>query len=386
MKERIAIVGGGIGGLTAAIALHQMGFLVKVFERAPVLREVGAGLGLLSNAMCVLDGLGLGTQARRLGYPLRRAGFSNAQGDVLLEMHLDEVLSLDTPPSHVVHRADLLQLLRQALPEDVITTNAECTGLTEDETGVTLQFAGRPDERAEVVVGADGINSRVRRILWGDTPLRYSGQTCYRGIARYSLREPDAIREINGPGKRAAAIAIGRDRVYWWAALNAERGEADEPALRRTRLLAEFAGWPHELPEVIAATPSEEILRNDLLDRAPLKTWTRGRVTLLGDAAHPMQPNLGQGACTAMEDGWVIASALSRYSGNVTEALRVYETARQPRTREIVAQSWRFGVPVRWSNPIGVALRDALTRVMPRSVLTANFRRLLNYDVTAVTV
>lgn len=386
MRERIAIVGGGIGGLTAAVALHQMGFAVRVFERAPELREVGAGLALLSNAMCVLDGIGLGREARALGYPLRRAGFSNASGELLFEMHLDEVLSLDAPPSHVVHRAELHRLLLRELPAGVVTPGAECRGFTDDASGVTIHFTNRPDETADVLIGADGIHSVVRQALWGETPLRYSGQTCYRGIASHTLRDPEALREITGAGKRAAAIAIGPNRVYWWAALNAPRGEVDDPATRRTRLLREFSGWPHDLPEAIAATPPDRILRNDLVDRPPLRRWSRGRVTLLGDAAHPMQPNLGQGACTAMEDGWVVACALSRYGDDLPAALRAYEAARLPRTTKIVAQSWCFGVPVRWRNPVAVVLRDFLTRLAPRRRLTANFRELLNYDVTEATV
>lgn len=381
MRASIVIVGGGIGGLTAANALHQMGFAVRVFERAPELREVGAGFGLLSNAVRVLDEIGLGHTARELGYPLRRGSFATHRGRILTHLDFAEVLPAGAPPSYVVHRADLHRLLLRSLPDDMIVANADCSGCSQDGNGVTVHFSNHEDVRADILIGADGLHSVVRRTLWGDTPLRYSGQTCYRGIADYALREPDNLREVNGPGRRASVISIGGGRVYWWAALNAPANERDDPATRRERLLALYEGWPFDIPGAIAATPREAILRNDLVDRVPLRQWSRGRVTLLGDAAHPMQPNLGQGACTAIEDAYVISHALSRYESNLPFALQTYERLRQPRTTEIVNESWRFGIPVRWSHPLAVRARELITRLVPRRFLLAKFRRYIGYDV-----
>ena len=145
--------------------------------------------------------------------------------------------------------------------------------------------------------------------------------------------------------------------------------------------MARYAGWPFDIPEAIAATPADTILRNDLVDREPLRQWSRGRVTLLGDAGHPMQPNLGQGACTAIEDAYAISRALSRYEPHLAQALQAYEKSRKPRTTEIVNESWRFGIPVRWSHPLAMRAREITMRLVPRGVMKAKFRRYLGYDV-----
>jgi 2-polyprenyl-6-methoxyphenol hydroxylase-like FAD-dependent oxidoreductase len=386
MTPTVHIVGGGIGGLTAAVTLHQMGFAVRVFERAPVLREVGAGLGLLSNAMRVLDAIGLAGRARQLGHAFRSVSLANTAGRLLSDLPLDQVVPPDAPPSCLIHRADLHRLLLNALPEGVVQTDARCTGFTQDADGVMLHFEDRTDEHADVLIGADGLYSVVRHALWGAAPVRYAGQTCYRGIAHLELNNPSAICEIYGPGRRGCAASIGHGRVYWWAALNAPAGERDEPARRKEMLLEAFRDWPFQLPDAIAATDPARILRNDLLDRPPLKRWSRGRVTLLGDAAHPMQPNLGQGACTALEDAYVLACALSRHRDDPEAALRIYERIRIPRTSEIVTHAWRMGQPVRWRHPLAVRVRDTLTAATPRACVRPLMRRCLAYDATAVPV
>ena len=381
MRERdveVLVVGGGIGGLAAALALHRTGFRVRVVERAPELREVGAGLGLWANAVRALDHLGLGGEIRRMGIPFRRIEGCSSSGRLLTRLDADRLLDDPRAASYIVHRADLQGILQRALPAELMQSGAECTGVEQTPASAVARFRGLPSMEAAIVVGADGFHSAVRRALWGETPVRYSGQTCYRGVARLTPDEPHTLREIQGAGQRGSVCTLSEGRVYWWAAVNAPHGEADDPGRRRDELLRRFAGWPFQLPQAIAASEGE-ILRNDLVDRPPLKRWSRGRVTLLGDAAHPMLPNLGQGACTAIEDGLVLARSLAAH-GPTPLALRAYEGERIRRTTAISTQSWLFGVPARWTSGPAVALRERLIRWTPDAVMERQIREHVGYD------
>jgi 2-polyprenyl-6-methoxyphenol hydroxylase-like FAD-dependent oxidoreductase len=389
----VVIIGAGIGGLTAAIALQKVGVPVAVYERAPVLAEVGAGLGLLSNAVRALDVLGLRDVVRREAHPLDVGQFCTSAGRVLQETSLAEATAAGGPPSFVVHRADLHRWLSSALPPGVVQTGRECVGFDDDNgPGVTVRFADGSRVVGRAVVGADGFKSVVRRQLWGELPKRYSGQTCFRGVAAFTPTKPNVLREIQGRGQRASVIYIGNGRTYWWAARNAPPGERDAPAARREALLALYRDWPYDVPQAIAATEPGVILRNDLCDLKPLKRWGRGRVTLLGDAAHPMSPNLGQGACSAMEDAVVLARHLRPATTDVATidpaavpaALTAYERERIGRTTMLVKHSWQFGVPCRWTHPLAVALRDRLVASVPRALLVRRFRKYLSFDVGPV--
>jgi len=375
----VIIIGGGIGGISAALALRHAGIDAHVYERVAELREVGAGLGVWTNAMRVLDQLGVGDRVRTIARPLRIAEVASSTGKVLARTLIHEAVGDEDAANFILHRADLHNVLLDALPKDALHLGAACSALQQDDEGVTVSFGNGQTVRAAVVVGADGLHSVVRTQLWGEESLRYSGQTCYRGIAPIAPPEPQLIREIQGPGLRAAICPMDDARVYWWAAVNAPQGERDDPEQRLATLLDAYADWPFSLPEVIGATRGP-ILRNDLVDRAPRTRWGQGRVTLLGDAAHPMLPNLGQGACSAIEDGLVLARNLLQ-AGLSPDALRAYEHERLPRTTDFVRKSWTFGVPVQWSNPMAVWFREALMGAVPKSVLDKQIRAQTGFDV-----
>jgi 2-polyprenyl-6-methoxyphenol hydroxylase-like FAD-dependent oxidoreductase len=378
MDERaVLIAGGGIGGLALALGLTRLGVPVHVLERAPEIREVGAGIGVMPNAIRVLDRLGVGDAVRRAGTPLTVLEGCTWQGRTLTRLGIGDILPGADEAIFIVHRADLQGILLRALPTGVVRTGAEVAGFAAADT-VEAYLAGGETVPGALLVGADGLGSAVRRVLHGLEPLRYSGQTCYRGIARYRPDDPEVIREVQGPGQRASVIPIDGERAYWWAALNAPQGEADDPDTRRGRLLALYDGWPYGIPEAIEQTTGP-ILRNDLVDRRPRRRWGEGPVTLLGDAAHPMLPNLGQGGCTALEDALVLARCIAA-RGPIPAALREYEAARIPRTTRLVRHSWAFGVAARWRRRGAVRVREMLVRRVPDRAAVAAFRFQVGFD------
>ena len=374
----VIIVGGGIGGLAAGLALHRTGFEVRVVERAPVISEVGAGLAVFSNAYRAIAALGEAGKLDRFGTPFHRGLFGRPDGKVLGGMDLRK-WGPGFMPSRIVRRADLQRVLLEALPAGIVETGAETTDVDFAAARPTVHLADGRRFSADLVVGADGFRSVVRKSLWGETPVRYSGQTCYRAIANFSARETGWFGEIQGRGIRFGPCPIDATRTYWWAAMNAPQSDRDDPMKRRELLMARYAGWGFEIPEMIAAASPDSILRNDLVDRPPLPRWSRGAVTLLGDAAHPMLPNLGQGACSAIEDGVVLARCL-RKAPTVLQALATYETERIPRTTKLTNKSWQFGILARWTNPFLIGLRELAFALTPDSVLRRELSWQLEYD------
>lgn len=377
-KKPILIIGGGIGGATAALALKKIGIEALVFERAPEFKEVGAGLGLWLNAVRVFDKLGIGEKIRSISQPLVYGDMCRPDGKIIMKMKISDVIDSTDTGNFVMHRADLHNAILENLPDEILYTNHEFEHLEQTGETVTAHFKNGAAFEGSLLIGSDGLHSIVRREVVGDTPLLYSGQTCYRGIADHADETSDTIREIQGRGIRGAVCPLTKERVYWWTAMNAPAGETDDPAERRERLLRKYQGWGFGLPEAIAATKGE-ILRNDLYDREPLKNWTHGRITLLGDAAHPMQPNLGQGACTAIEDGFVLARSINEHGLN-EKALLAYQTERIPRTTKIVKQSRQFGILASWENPLAVFLRETMLKLTPASATKKMIRENVCYD------
>jgi 2-polyprenyl-6-methoxyphenol hydroxylase-like FAD-dependent oxidoreductase len=371
---RILVVGGGIGGLSVAAASRKLGLDVTVFEQAREIREVGAGVGLWSNAMASLDELEVGGLVRRGCIPIRTVCGSNARGKTLSKFDLAELgPDFEGAACYVVLRAHLLAALATRVPADSIVTASRVLRVDASEQGVRVHFEDGRTEVGDLVVGADGIHSVVRPTVVGPDATRYSGQTCFRGIARIAPPEPGILREVQGRGQRASVCPVDENTVYWWTAFNAPPNEIVPVGERKQRLTAIYSKWPFGIRDAIEATPEESILQNDLIDRAPVRTYVRGRTALVGDAAHPTTPNLGQGANMAIDDVIVLARAL-RSQASVPAALERYQRERLKRTRLVVQRSWNFGRMMRWDSPIGVAIREWMMRSTPASTMRSMLR------------
>jgi 2-polyprenyl-6-methoxyphenol hydroxylase-like FAD-dependent oxidoreductase len=382
MRPMIVIAGAGIGGLTLGCALARAGLPFVIFERAAELRPVGAGIALSQNAFAALAHLGLEQAARAAGQEMNDAIICDHLGRVLLS---SPVRQFSEGGAVALARADLQSVLLNALVGPAVTGDPvelgrAVRGYRARPGGVLVELEDGAEVKADLLVGADGLHSTVRRLMRGPEPLRYAGYTSWRALVDgVDLPGGARVTESWGPGQRFGMAPLGGGRVYWFGVADAPAGERDA-ADPRPALLARFAGWHTPIEALISATPPARILRTDINDRPPIDRWIEGYVALLGDAAHPMTPNLGQGGCQAIEDAVVLATALARHRG-VQPALLHYQKRRLARANSFVVRSRRFGqiahlrpAPMRW-------LRDRALRAIPTGLTARAAARDLRFQL-----
>ena len=282
-------------------------------------------------------------------------------------------------PAVGIHRARLQAVLLAGLGEEHVRTGHRVEAVQDDGQKVTVTLSDGGTVSGDVLVGADGLHSVVRHAVLGETPLRYSGYTSWRGIARLETRGPSGdVTESWGPGARFGIVPIGHGETYWFATRNAPAGLKDEPGRSVAHLLEFFRGWHEPISALLEATTEENIVRTDIHDRLPVRRWSRGRVTLLGDAAHPMTPNMGQGGGQAIEDAIVLAGCLAR-EAEVPTALAAYERRRIERANQFVSRSFQLGRIAQWENAAGRFARDLLMRWTPESAALRQLRSIMDF-------
>ncbi len=349
---RIAIVGAGLGGLAAALFLRQAGLQATVYEQSPALREVGAGIVISPNMVRPLARLGLANKLAEFAVRLEAAWeFRRWQdGRVLFSQPMgDECQRLYGAPCYVAHRADLLALLQQALPASQLQLDQRCVEVHQDEREVQLVFTHRAGANttlsADLVIGADGIHSTIRPLLAQEVDARFSGLCAFRCLVPAEQAPAMALRPVQslwlGPGRHFVHYPISGGRLVNVVAIvpagdwRSESWNADGEI---ADLLSEFEGWDDRVRQLV--TSATDTKRWALLDRAPLAQWTRGRIGLLGDAAHAMLPFFGQGAAQAIEDAAVLAACLlGADRDSAPQALQRYEALRRPRASQVQLMS-----------------------------------------------
>lgn len=366
------IIGGGIGGLAAGIVLRQLGHEIEVYERAPILSEVGAGIGLWTNGLAVLEALQV-KDYMQASVSVAETCVRRVNGTPLSGL---SAANLPSPGSDLVrffHRAELLECLEFSLPESVLFMGKKCTAYTEAHDNVAVRFEDGTYARGTYLIGADGIHSAVRQQMLGAAPPRYAGYTAWRGVLPYA--GPVKYGEYWGRGARFGIFPLTEGRVYWFATHTEPQGQK-APFGERAYLLELFGKWCAPIAQLIDLTPEADILRHDVIDRKPSTTWGRGLVTLLGDAAHPMTPNMGQGACQALEDALALRDAFNE-TAYVEEALRNYEKRRRKRANWFVRQSYQIGKIGQASSALGIWMRDNLAKHIPDFVQQKQLARII---------
>jgi len=378
-SRHVLIAGGGIGGLTLAHALRVAGIGSTVFERAEVLRPVGAGITVQMNAMMALRSIGLADAVAREGIPLASLSTLDPAGRLINRLPVEQMERELGIPAIAIRRSRLQQVLLGELAPAQVRTGCEVTGFHDEGSRVTVTLSDGTSATGDVLVGADGLHSVVRRTLWADE-TRYSGYTSWRGITTELPRaEPRAATETWGPGARFGIVPVGHGEIYWYATRNAPAGGKDEPGRSRAALLEVFGHWHAPIAPLLESTPQEQLFRTDIFDRKPLTRWSQGRVTILGDAAHPMTPNMGQGGCQAIEDAVVLARCLAR-EADLPTALAAYEHRRLRRANTIVNQSFQLGRVAQLENAAGRFLRDTAARLVPLSANLRQMRSLMRFE------
>jgi 2-polyprenyl-6-methoxyphenol hydroxylase-like FAD-dependent oxidoreductase len=363
---RALIAGAGIGGLAAGIALRKAGIEVEIFERSRRLSEIGAGLMIWPNGTRALSALGVEPTTTTV----RAITFCNSRGRALIEPPLDEITKRHGSEVAFVHRADLQAALSSSFGQQGLSLGAEVTGFAEGPNDVQVTLRDGTVALGDLLIGADGLRSVVRRQLLADGEPVYLGSTVWRGITGSEGIPLERGHGVNWVGRGAEFLAfyLAGDRIYWACVTKEPKGEKPGPGGHRQDVLDRFGGWVDPIPALIAATDESAILRNDMYDRPPAHRWSRGRVTLVGDAAHPMTPNSGQGACQALEDAVALGESLAS-SADPAAAFELYERRRLRRANRIVGAARQATRGVQIENPVLCALRDTFARLLPRSIV-----------------
>lgn len=356
------VIGAGPAGLVSALALSRAGIEPLVYERRTAPAAGGSGLTLWPNALRALESIGLADEVRAISAPAAGIAVRSWRGTVLSTTDEQSMRDRYGDVGAVLERGDLLRVLARAQPAGVVQTGRALASVTAGDHTATVRFADQDTVRARLVVGADGMRSRVRAATLGDLPLSPAGYTVWRGIAHLALDARAGTLTL-GRGAQFGLFPMRGGRVYWFATLPASRRHATA-----AELLEAFAGWHEPVELAIAATDPAAIVVTDVMDARPLARRHAGCAVLVGDAAHPSTPALGQGACQAIEDAVVLGRCLGAACGDVAAALREYERRRVGRTNRMTIQARRMGRVGQWRSRPACWLRERLIASAPQWV------------------
>lgn len=378
---KATIIGAGIAGLSAGIALKRAGMDVEVYESAPELRAVGAGIWMAPNAMQVFEKWGIADKVLAAGWPQDHVEIADWNLDTIQAAHQKKIKEQFGWTITGIHRARLQQILLETLGKNHVHTGRKFIKYANDTdagtANVVALFANGKTVLTDILIGADGIHSAVRKQMHPGAKLRYSGQTCWRGVTEFGMPEAfrHGTRELWGKRLRFGFSVISANEVYWFAVATEKEGGSDSPRLIKGQLLERFAQFGGPVADLIGSTDPEKIIRNDLHDLRPLKRWSEGRVLLIGDAAHAMTPNMGQGGAQAVEDAWVLGRLIEKGTRDVYNH---FEKMRRKKVNQVVKQSWQIGKVSHMTFAGGI--RNFLFRRLPASLPEKQMMKLYTID------
>ena len=339
MAQQILVVGAGIAGLATAVALHQRGHDVTVIEERTDTSS-GAGISIWPNALAALDEIGLGDAVRVAGGRVTAGALRWRDGSWLRHPSTERLVKALGEPLAVVRRSALTEILTGALTPGTVQNGLAARELVVTGGGVRITLSDSTTREAAAVIGADGTRSVVARHLNGALNDRYAGYTAWRGVAACAI-DPKFAGEVLGPAIEFGHVPLGPDRTYWFATERAPEGRV-APQGELAYLRTKFGSWAEPIPTVLAATDPADVLHNDLYDRDQARRWSRGPVLVVGDAAHPMRPHLGQGGCQGLEDAAILARFVDQVD-DLPTAFGNFAAFRRPRVRALVRESALIG-------------------------------------------
>lgn len=366
----VAIIGAGIGGLTTALALKKHNIPFTVFEAAEELKPVGAGIILANNAMQVFRHLGIHKEIEQTGNPLYFTTLSKPDFSPLTRVDLKPFEQQFGVQNHTIHRADLHKILVDAVGENNIKLDKRLKNVSRHNGQFLMEFEDNSQETSDYLMGADGIKSKVRTALFGYEHYRDSGQLCWRGVTAFDIPEPykHELVEAWGKGKRFGFVPLRNNRVYWYLLIDKSLGTLSSSLSEFTQDFVPMAD------ALIRKTPQEKIIAAELYDLKPFADWSQPNVCLIGDAAHATTPNLGQGACQAIEDAYALYKLLEK--NDMKTSMQLYPKIRLKKAHSIVNTSWKVGKLAHLKNKPGIILRNTIMKATPAKT---NQKMMLNY-------
>jgi 2-polyprenyl-6-methoxyphenol hydroxylase-like FAD-dependent oxidoreductase len=375
MNETVDIIGAGIGGLTTALTLKKRGLNVNIFEGSAEIKPVGAGIILAINAMQVFQKLGLQDKIEKAGNTISYLNITDNQLNRLSVVDLTEYEKKHGVHNVAIHRGELQKILANEIGYDTIHLSKRLTKIEKDEL-YKLTFEDNSTIKSNIIIGADGMKSVVRNQLFEDGILRNAKQKCWRGISEIDLPQKyhNELNEAWGKGKRFGFVKISETKVYWYALTNSKTIQSTE-----VNLLELFNDFHTDILKIISATVKEKIIVSDIIDLKPIDKWQNENVCLIGDAAHATTPNLGQGACQAIEDAYLLGQLLDK-GISIENTFKEYENLRRKKAHMIVNTSWFLGKLAHIENGFGIWFRNFVMKNIPKSANKKQMDKIFNLN------
>lgn len=360
LKMNGIIIGAGIAGLSTAIALKLKGIDVDIYEASAELKAIGAGILIPPNAMAVLDHSGLADEVKSSGKELNALQVANFRGEPISTTPSTYINNQTPFKTVALHRGELQSLLLRHINKERIHLGFQCSGVKNRNDDVQVFFNNDHQRTADFVIGADGLRSKVRQLVMPDSALRNAQQICWRGVANIQLPERwDAqLTEFWGHGTRFGFVPIGPNQVYWYATVSTKPHYV-KPGRATKNVREIFSSYIKCVGDILDSTPQDLIIEGSLYDIEPLQHWFSKRAVLIGDAAHAITPNLGQGGALAIEDSYDIAEKMARYT-DPTQAFAKFQQSRQPRVNRVSKASWNIGQVSNWRSPLLCSTRNQI--------------------------
>lgn len=361
---KIAIVGAGIGGLTAAALLIEQGHDVSVFEKEDTVSELGAGIGIGGNVIEKLNGYDLAKGLKNIGQVIDMMEVRDDKDKLLSKLKLKK-----NTVNLTMSRQSLLEVIKSYVPDSAIFTNHNVTGIENGDLKVTLQFSEQTSQSFDLCISADGIHSNIRQAIVPNSKPIYQGYAVFRGLVDdIDLKDNNVAKEFWSTKGRVGIVPLLNNQAYWFISISAKAHDSKVHAFAKPHLQARFNHFPNEVRQILDKQSETDILLHDMYDLNPLKSFVYQRVVLLGDAAHAMTPNMGQGAGQAMEDAIVLANCMQSYDFDL--ALERYNKLRVKHTKKIVKRSRKIGKTAQRTNKFVVKTRNKIAKILPDRLLS----------------